>query len=333
MRVDTAFEFLRRSFASERVANAYLFEGSPRGEAGLLAVRCLSYLYCTAVANRPCGKCAACKQIAAHTHPDMLWVEPQKKSRRISVEAVRDLQKRVFLTSFAGGWKSCVVSGADRLGRESANAFLKTLEEPPGRSIFILLSDAPQFLLPTILSRCQRVSLSGSGDPLPDEARRRVIHILTRFWDGICEGDSDGAGGFPTVASLGAAADMEEFLKEVKNEMIEQEKERAADDAGDEDRETVEARGAARYREFRTGVMRLVLSLYRDILVLCCGGQDDLVTHDKWLTILKKESERLPRRRALRNVAVVEEMDRRLERNMSEGVVLRAGLSDLASGG
>ena len=157
MTPDSAFALLRNSFEGGRLAQAYVVAAPPRGSGSELALRLLQLIYCES-ADRPCGECRQCVEVAGYSHPDVLWVEPQKKSRVIAVDQIRAVEQRIYHTSFLGGWKACVLLGADRLSPGAANAFLKTLEEPPGRSIFLLLTDGPQFLLPTILSRCQRIA-------------------------------------------------------------------------------------------------------------------------------------------------------------------------------
>ena len=128
----TCFEF---GLSSGRCAHAYLVVGDPRGEAGVFAERCLQRLFCVGD-RKPCGACVACGQVAEHTYPDMMWIEPQLKSRQISIERVRELCLRMGQKPFAGVWKACIIAGADRLNASSANALLKTLEEPAGNSIF-----------------------------------------------------------------------------------------------------------------------------------------------------------------------------------------------------
>ena len=152
MKIDEAYDCFRKSVEADRLAQAYLVIGPPRGAAGVLAERVLQLLFCEST-DGPCGRCHGCGAVEAHTTPDVLWVEPQKKSRAISIEQIRDLQGRTFQTSVQGGWKGCVIVAADRMGAGAANAFLKTLEEPPPRSLFLLLSDTPNALLPTIVSR------------------------------------------------------------------------------------------------------------------------------------------------------------------------------------
>src|ERR1035437_9441853 len=91
--IEQALASLRQSLASGRLAHAYLIVGAPQGGAGVLAERVVALLYCTAPGERPCGQCAKCRQITAHAHPDVLWVEPQKKSRGILMAQIKAVQE------------------------------------------------------------------------------------------------------------------------------------------------------------------------------------------------------------------------------------------------
>src|SRR5215469_1713886 len=96
---------------------------------------------------------------AGETHPDYHLVEPESKSRRILVEQIRQLEESLRMKSSDGGWKFGVVVDADRMMPQASNAFLKTLEEPPLKSILLLLTTVPEALLETVQSRCIRISL------------------------------------------------------------------------------------------------------------------------------------------------------------------------------
>lgn len=316
MKPDEAFKHLKHSFESGRLAQAYLVVGTPRAGGQALAERVLGLVYCIA-AEKPCGDCRACGQVKRHTHPDILWVEPQKKSRKISIEQVRDLQRRIFQTSFSGGWKACVLVGTDRLGPEASNAFLKTLEEPPAKSIFFLLTDSPQFLLTTIVSRCQRITLSGDRVSLPNAWRERLVGVLTQ------------AGPDSTVTAFARADRLVQFLKEIKKTIEAEESQMASAGALDERDDTLEARINSRYREVRTGIMRYVLLWYRDILLLLCGTDDDFVFNDDCLDLMKKKVGGLTLTQALRNIQALEAMNSQLERNLPEEPVLSLGFSRL----
>ena len=91
MRIDDAVESFGAALRAGRLAQAYLLIGPPRGAGRALADRVLQLLFCEQ-APEICGACRGCRQAAEHTHPDMLWVEPQLKSRAIAIGAVRELQ-------------------------------------------------------------------------------------------------------------------------------------------------------------------------------------------------------------------------------------------------
>src|SRR4029077_18328808 len=93
----------------------------------------------------------------AQQHPDLAWLRTAEDSQQIRIEQVRDLTADLALPSHAGGYKVGIVTPADALNRFAANALLKTLEEPPARTLLILVATEPSRLPPTVLSRCQRL--------------------------------------------------------------------------------------------------------------------------------------------------------------------------------
>jgi len=315
MKVDEALACLEGALQSGRLAQGFVVEGPIRGEAMELTVRFLMRLYCE-TEGAPCGECRGCRYVTERTHPDILWVEPQKKSRQISVEQIReDLRPRMYQTSYTGGWKAGVVVGADRLNAPAANAFLKILEEPPAKTIFMLLSQAPQFLLPTIVSRCQRLSVGRDELRLPDTWRDQLVELLLERGDGHI-------GGGRIVAVEHSRARMESLFKEVKRAAKEHETELAEEGSTEEEDDTLDARIEARYRELRAEVLRGLLSWYRDILVLLCGGDSSLVYFADQLEILAARAGALDYAQAVTNVATIENMNRKLEQNLPESLVL-----------
>lgn len=152
-----ALDGLKQGYETGRLAHAYLVVGSPRGNALAFSESFIQFLFCRDK-NRPCGKCPECDRVKRHEHPDVLWLQPETKSRRIDIEQIREeLTPRISRTSYGGGYKVGVILYADRLTEGAANAFLKTLEEPPRDSLIILVTDRPSLLLPTVLSRCRIV--------------------------------------------------------------------------------------------------------------------------------------------------------------------------------
>jgi len=172
MDVAEAYALIANAIDAGRAAHGYLIVGGVRDNAAELAGLILKKLFPNELA-----------QVEAGTHPDVVTLEPEGKARIISVESMRErIVGPMSATSFSGGWKVGVIYGADRLRAESANAFLKSLEEPTPKTMYLLLTDQPDALPPTIVSRTQRIDL-----PLPA---------------GILEGDD-----YEEVASLFAAKD------------------------------------------------------------------------------------------------------------------------------
>jgi DNA polymerase III subunit delta' len=112
---------------------------------------------CTNAPKAPCGECPGCKRVASGQHPDLMRVGLVEESKQLRIEQVRDLAEELSLTSHQGGYKVGILSPADALNNFAANALLKTLEEPPPRTLLILVATQPSRLPPTILSRCQRL--------------------------------------------------------------------------------------------------------------------------------------------------------------------------------
>lgn len=161
---------LQRSLERGRLGHAYLFTGHELSELEALAEMLARTLNCqqpvrgkNGVAIDCCDKCVNCRRIANGNHPDVHWVRPESKSRIISVEQMRELMQEFNLKPTEAEYKVAVILAADRLNVQAANAFLKTLEEPPPKSILILLSTEPQRLLETIVSRCLRLNFAGDG--------------------------------------------------------------------------------------------------------------------------------------------------------------------------
>ena len=164
---------LQRSLARGRLGHAYLFTGHQLEELETLARTLAKTLNCQqpvktgGVATDCCDECLSCRKIDNETHADIHWARPESKSRVITVDQTRELMREIQLKPTEAEYKVAIIVGADRLNAQAANAFLKTLEEPPAKSVLILLSTEPQRILETILSRCLRLNFSA-------EAARRI---------------------------------------------------------------------------------------------------------------------------------------------------------------
>jgi len=170
-------ELLQRSLARGRLGHAYLFAGDQLEELESLARTLAKTLNCQnpvktgGVTTDCCDACLSCRKIDHDTHADVHWARPESKSRIVTVEQTRELMREIQLKPTGAEYKVAIIAGADRLNVQAANAFLKTLEEPPGKSVLILLSTEPQRILETILSRCLRLNFFGEGTRSLDPAQ------------------------------------------------------------------------------------------------------------------------------------------------------------------
>jgi DNA polymerase-3 subunit delta' len=171
---DRAVETLRRALARGRLPHAFLFVGpegiGKRSFAETLAQALLCERRPEADLD-PCGECPACLQVAAGTHPDVHRVARAEDKHDLSIKQIRDLCLDLGLKPASGRRKVAIVDDADDLNDEAANAFLKTLEEPPPGSVLILVGTSPESQLDTIVSRCRVVRF----DPLPEAELARIL--------------------------------------------------------------------------------------------------------------------------------------------------------------
>jgi DNA polymerase-3 subunit delta' len=157
-------ELLARANARGTVPPSLLFSGPAGVGKRLTAVALAQALNCqrpvspdpSGSATDACGECSACSRIARGVHADVLIVEPGDTGA-IKIEQIRDVVDRSGYRPFEGRRRVVIIDGADALGLPAQDAILKTLEEPPSASVFVLITDRPDVLLPTVRSRCQRL--------------------------------------------------------------------------------------------------------------------------------------------------------------------------------
>ncbi len=168
-------EQLKAALASGRMPGAYLFSGPSGIGKRLVADAFASAALCERAGEEACGECAACRKASSGNHPDLFVLAPELSERgtvqNIRIDSVRDLQSALRFAPLEGARKIAIIDGADRLMEAAANSLLKTLEEPPPSTHFILISPYPMRLLATIRSRCRHLPFS----PLPEEELAREI--------------------------------------------------------------------------------------------------------------------------------------------------------------
>ena len=181
-----AREKLRAAHAAARMPHALLILSIEGLGEQALARWTGALVLCEARERAPCGQCATCQLLKVDSHPDLHVVGLEEKAQQIKIEQVRELSEALSLKSYRGGYKVGIIENAELLNTYSANAFLKTLEEPAGDTLLILVAKPSHRLPATIASRCTRVALRAppaaeglawlaarSGEP-PSEAALRL---------------------------------------------------------------------------------------------------------------------------------------------------------------
>ncbi|CAA9232298.1 MAG: DNA polymerase III delta prime subunit [uncultured Chthoniobacterales bacterium] len=164
---DAAFSYLRRAHDQQRLAHAYLISGAPGTGKRRLASRLANLV------NR-----TEDQDIFVAGTADVYVAQPESKSRRIVVDQIRGLEHSLQMRASDGRRKVAIVSDADRLQTQAANAFLKTLEEPPNDSLLLLLSTLPEALPDTILSRCIPIPLAAPEFTVPSAQEEELVELL-----------------------------------------------------------------------------------------------------------------------------------------------------------
>lgn len=157
---------LESALASERLAQSVLIHCAPGQGGEWLASWLAARVHCEVGDRpRPCGVCLDCRRVMLREQPDLMWISPIEESREIRIDQVREMTAELALTAHGAHRKIAILSPADKLNRNAANALLKTLEEPTPGSLIVLVTGEPSRLPATILSRCLRLTPA-----LPDRA-------------------------------------------------------------------------------------------------------------------------------------------------------------------
>lgn len=148
-------KLLKSSLKNGDISHAYLFSGPEGIGKRITALNFARALNCLALDDDACEECVHCKKFQNGNFPDFLLVEPEDGS--IKIEVIRELQKKMSYRPYEGKFKVVLIQDAEEMTLSAANSFLKTLEEPADATIFILICHNFNLLLPTIISRCQKI--------------------------------------------------------------------------------------------------------------------------------------------------------------------------------
>jgi DNA polymerase-3 subunit delta' len=314
---------LSRVIARDSMPPAVLLAGPPGVGKRLTAVaiaqaiNCLQPQSAEGLERDACGECASCRRIARGIHPDVIIVEPGDMGT-IKIEQLRDVIDRSQYRPFEGRRRVVIIDEADAAGDDAQSALLKTLEEPPSASVFILVSSMPDALLPTVLSRCPRLRF---GPLTPNEVARALVqdHGCAEQQARIAAAESDG--------SIGRAlASQSEDLSEARDaaQRILEETARNNDPVKRINlaRELAEGKGSPAEERNRLAVrLRSLGSLLRDVGIIATRADRAMIANSDLETPLEKLASSFDAQRSIRAYAAVDRALAALDRNASPKVV------------
>lgn len=315
--IEIALGYLERAQAHNRLAHAYLICAPQIDGAQQLAVRAVKLI------NGDEGG----ETLDALESEYVRMVRPVSKSRRITVAQIRELERSLHLAAPAGKTKIGVIVEADRMPREAANAFLKTLEEPPAKTVLLLLSAHPEQLLDTILSRCIRIDLTaGESTGRRDEGQTALIEALRGHFADHEDGGVSGALGFADrFASLlkrAKASIAKEHGTALKGE-IETYKQRTEGDWLDKREDHYKALTESEYVAKRNALVEMLLLVVGDALRQQHGGVDRVGLDVPELgETTRKMAAGIPHRELLKRIAALESLRSNLETNANEKLAM-----------
>ena len=283
-----------------------------------------------------CDHCVNCQKITNGNHADVHWVRPESKSRTVSIGQMRDLMHDINLKPTEAEYKVATIVAADRLNVQGANAFLKTLEEPPPRSVLILLTTEPQRLLETIISRCLRLNFSGDG---PRPLAPAEMEWLTAFSEMASAEEKSLISRYRLMDVLlqklnATKAAIEESLT-AKSPL--QRYDDVEKDLREKWEDELAAAIEAEYRRQRTDLLAIVQRWLRDVWLTSLAtrnpqnttpGTGDLLNFPA-LPGTPRIAKRIPAQDAVENLQIIESIQRLLHTNVQEALALEVGLLKL----
>jgi DNA polymerase III subunit delta' len=328
-------QLLQRSLERGRLGHAYLFTGHQLGVLEALARTLAKTLNCLQPVRRQpsgpaidcCDECAVCRKIDGHNHADVHWVRPESKSRVVTVEQMRELMQEIQLKPGEAEYKLAVIAGADRLNPQAANAFLKTLEEPPPKSILVLLTTEPQRILETVLSRCLRLNFSGDAAQLLSPA---LLEWLAGFGDLAAAEQKSLLSRYRLLGAL--LKKLGELKAEIEKNQTARSPLERYDDVDPKLREKWEdeltAAIEAEYRLQRSDLLAAVQWWLRDVWLQTFSAQKELLNFPQ-LASAGRVAQRLSPGKAMDNLRVFERAQKLLGSNVQEALALEVSLLKL----
>jgi DNA polymerase III subunit delta' len=331
-------DILRKSIERKRVGHAYLFTGANRETLERAATAFAKAVNCVhpADANDPshhqaadfCDQCQVCERIEEGHHGDVQWIRPESKMRIITMTQMRQLMETLHLKPNDARTKVWMITDADRMNQQSANAFLKTLEEPPGNSLMILLTSQPERLLDTIRSRCLRLNFPGDQSSAMQNEHQTWLGTFAQ------QLMAQGAGMLDRYKALDILlAKLTEARQSIEGVLKERFLGDLPHDAEPKMREKRElelkAAVEAEYRRRRAEVFTALEWWLRDAWLLSLRAEASSLTFPHLQQVTHALATRVDANRMLENIRMVEKLQRVLHTNVQEALALEVHLLKL----
>jgi DNA polymerase III subunit delta' len=333
---ESPVELLERSLARGRLGHAYLFSGDDLDKLELVARTLAKALNCEQPKKNPhvpgapdsCDACLSCRKIDNATHPDVQWIRPESKSRVITIDQMRDTMQTVFLKPTEAQFKVAVIVGADRLNDAAANAFLKTLEEPPSRSVFILLTTEPGRILETIISRCLRLNFSADTNRFHAPV---FLDWLTQFSQAAITEQGSLLSRYRLLSVL--LTRLGELKEKISEDLAARSPLERYDDIDpklrDKWEDELSASVEAEYRRQRADLLTALELWLRDLWLSTRQTPTELLTFPQLAAASQSIAARVKPEHAMENINVIECTQRMLHTNVQEALALEVGLLKL----
>jgi len=263
-------KILQETISKNRISHAYLFNGNNGLGKLEIAEEFAQAIFCKNNVDDGCGECISCKKLQHNNHPDFFKIEVKEEHSSILIEQIREMQKEISYKPYESDYKIYIINQAEKMTEEAQNSLLKTLEEPPEYAVIILTNEQKKELIPTIISRCQEVKLYNQPvDVIKDylkkekdftEKKAALYAVLAR-------------GKYKKAVKLALKEDYVNDREKVVNFI-----------ANIDKKDNYEIYDFSNYliklsdKDFT--LFELMLSLFRDILVVKRNGNEDIINFD-----------------------------------------------------
>ncbi|MGB7606199.1 MAG: DNA polymerase III subunit delta' [Lutisporaceae bacterium] len=285
---------LKRAVKEDLVANAYIFSGSRGSGKSMAAEIFAKALNCRGEGvEKPCDNCTSCKKLESGNHPNIDIIKPSGAS--IKIKQIREVIAKVSKKPFENGYKVLIIDEADKMTQDAQDAFLKTLEEPPANTVFILLAENQNSLLPTVVSRCQVFYLK-------KVAKQQIESFLLEKFSYDIEQIS-----FAATSANGIIGRAIEMLNDQELQKLRKLHVNFASNlnGGSYIELATAASELAVSKEEVVRFLDFMLSWYRDILIIKQGCEEQLLVNSDNADIIERQAEVLDEKRIYRIIDAI----------------------------